>query len=358
MIRVVIDGIVYGKSSSEGISRYWTEVLRAFERSDIPVRCDLVVPQNVRPLKEIRCHREGTIGAYWAAWRADLFHSTYYTRWPRLKCPSVATAYDFIDASFPEYHPNGAGFVERQYDVLRRAAAVIAISKSTRDLAVELAGIDTDRIFVAYPAVAEPFSLPPPGGDEIQRFRREHTGGAPYLVHVGRRRIYKNFLTILKAFVASARDTDRHLLVVGGPPDWTAEESEALDGGTAAARIHLIPKASDDFLRLAYAGADALVHASRMEGFGIPVIEALACGTSLILSDIPVYREIAEGMAVFVAPLDVEAWTQAIRTPQFVQPKWREEVRRRYAWEGAARMHRTAYAYAALHPSEYSPACR
>jgi glycosyltransferase involved in cell wall biosynthesis len=343
MMRIVIDGQIYRGNLHGGIVRYWTETLRALARCGSDIHFDVVVARNsVRPAG-LPLQTAGKVSAYWAAWRADLFQSTYYTRWPRMKCPSVATAYDFIDASFPEHHPNGKGFFERQFDVLRQATAVIAISQSTRDLAIELAGIDPARIFIAYPAVAAPFSLSPPGEEDIRQFRQEHTGGAPYLLHVGKCRTYKNFMTILGGFNLAAKKTDRHLLVLGGPRSWTTEEMKRISASQASGRVHFYPQASDEMLRLAYAGADALVHASLMEGFGIPVIEALACGTGLILSDIPVYREIAEGMATFVEAGNVEAWAEAIKGSVAIQPSWRDEVLRRYTWEATAQMHVRAY---------------
>jgi len=80
-----------------------------------------------------------------------------------------------------------------------------------------------------------------------------------------------------------------------------------------------------------------------IERLAIPFIEALACGTGLILSDIPVYREIADGRAVFVEAGDVEAWRQAMVAPVPAQPAWREETLRRFTCEETARMHVQAY---------------
>ena len=340
MICLVVDGIVYRRNSFGGIARYWTEALRALANR-VPV--DGVLARDGARPAGVRRHAVGSLSAYWAAWRADLFHSTYYTRWPRMRCPEVATAYDFIDASFPLLRPNGDGFVERQFEALRRAAAVVAISQATRDLAVRLAGIDPARIFVAYPAVSAPFVLPPPAAADVRDFRERLTGGAPYLLHVGARRNYKNFRTILQAFCRAAPHTDRHLVILGGRQPLTEEEIGWAIAARLLERIHFQPQVDDATLRLAYAGADALVQASLMEGFGIPVVEALACGTGLVLSDVPVYREIAAGMATFVAATDVEAWSRALSAPVAAHPAWREEVLRRYTWEETARTHLRAY---------------
>ena len=343
MMRVIVDGHVFGMAPDGGIARYWTEIIRAAAHLELPMRFDVALSPTARRPAGVPCRTSGSLSAYWAAWRADLFHTTYYTHWPRMKCPSVATVYDFVDASFPLLRPNGEGFVGRQMAALKRAAAVVAISKSTRDLAVRLAGIDPARLFVAYPAVAAPFAAPLPGAAEIRKFRAEQTGGAPYLVHVGDRRNYKNFRTVLRAFCRAAPSMDRHLLILGGKHPLAEDELDWVYSARLSNRVHFCSRVDDATLRLAYAGADAMVHASRMEGFGIPVIEALACGTGLILSDIPVYREIAEGRAVWVEADDVEAWEQALKTDVRVQPGWREEVLKSYTWEAAARVHLDAY---------------
>ena len=196
---------------------------------------------------------------------------------------------------------------------------------------------------MAYPAVSAPFVLPPPAAADVRDFRERLTGGAPYLLHVGARRNYKNFRTILQAFCRAAPHTDRHLVILGGRQPLTEEEIGWAIAARLLERIHFQPQVDDATLRLAYAGADALVQASLMEGFGIPVVEALACGTGLVLSDVPVYREIAAGMATFVAATDVEAWSRALSAPVAAHPAWREEVLRRYTWEETARTHLRAY---------------
>lgn len=342
-MRIVVDGIIYGKNSEGGIARYWTEVMRILPGLGGSLCLDVVVPPGANCPADVPCRTSGRLSTLLTAARADIFHTTYYTRWLRVKCPSVVTAYDYIDASFQLLQPNGPGFVERQMESIRRASAVITISHASRDLTVELAGVDPARVFVAYPGVASSFSMPLPREEEIREFRQKYTGGAPYLVHVGKRTNYKNFRTILRAFCRAAPSMDRHLLVLGGGHSFADDELELVVSARLHDRVHFYRRADDAMLRLAYAGADAMVHASLMEGFGISVIEALACGTGLILSDIQAYREIAGAHAIFVEAVDVDAWAQAMREEARVSPSWREEILRQYTWEAAARTHVKAY---------------
>ena len=342
-MRVSIDGLIFKQSPNGGISRYWAELFAAMELLDANVRYNVALPLGVHYPIRARTARAGSLISYWNAWRADLFHSTYYTEWPRMRCPFVVTVYDFIDALLPQLRPNNFRFVQKQLVQVKRADAVIAISKETGNLVETLAGVERDKIFVAYPGVPAPFRSTLPSEQDITLFRQNQTGGAPYLLHVGKRDNYKNFRTILKAFCRIADKTDRHLLVVGGKHPLPEDEIDWMISSRLLNRIHFLPLVDDKTLHIAYAGADAMVHASLMEGFGIPVIEALASGTGLIISDIPVYREIAGSMATFVDPAEVGAWEEAFLQPVTVQHDWREKTLNRFSWCASASAHLDAY---------------
>lgn len=343
-MRIVVDGSIYGLSPTGGIARYWTETMRAVRRMGLPLYFDVIVPpQAYVPDVASSCSRIGSLRSYSAAWRADVFHSSNYTRWPRIKCPSVVTAYDFVDASFPLLRPNGDEYVENQIKALNQAAVVIAISESTKAQVLLWTNIHPERVHVAYPAVSAPFHEPLPDPADVASFRQKITGGAPYLLHVGNRRNYKNFRTILKAFCLAARRTDRHLVIMGGVHSLSEDELDWIYSGKLADRVHIVRKPGDSDLRMAYAASEAMVHASRMEGFGIPVVEALASGTGLILSDIPVYREIANNKAVFVDPDNIDMWVDALIGPVPVDPGWRDETIGLYTWSAAAQAHYQAY---------------
>lgn len=346
MIRVCVDGTVFRQSPRGGIARYWSDLFKEFENSDSGLRFDVVLPPGAIKPSHARSYRAGSLTAYRAARQSDIFHSTYYTRWPRMRCPQVVTVYDFIDAMFPMLRPHNAEFVDKQRELIQNADAVVVISETTRQLTVEHTGVDPSKIFLAYPCVPLIFAAPVPSAEEGISFRNKHTGGAPYLLHVGYRQNYKNFRKILRAYCNIAAKTDRHLLVVGACHPPSDEEIDCMVSSHALHKIHFLPNVDDEVLRLAYAGADAMVHATLMEGFGIPLIEALASGTGLIISDIPVYREIAGSMATFVDPSDTEAWEEALLQPVSVQTEWRDAVLKRFTPQACASAHLNAYKYA------------
>lgn len=343
-MRLCIDGIVYGNNAHGGVARYWTGLLKALSDLRVLDQIDLVIPRKaVRPVCGARIQRIGMPGAYWAAARAGVFHSTYYTRWPRIKCPSVITVYDFVDAAHPLCMSNGPDFVDRQRAVIERADAVIAISKTTALEIQQYTETDGNKIYCAYPGVASPFTDTPPSQQDRFSFRARLTGGAPYFLHVGKRGMYKNFRTLFRAFCRVASQIDHHLVLVGDRNRLLADEWDCILTAGLESRVHYRPYVDDPWLRLAYAASDALVHASIQEGFGIPVIEALACGTACILSDIPVYREIASGLAQFVNPISEDAWAEAFLDPPQIDSGARDQVLNKYQWDKAADTHIRAY---------------
>jgi len=133
----------------------------------------------------------------------------------------------------------------------------------------------------------------------------------PYLLQVGARRPHKNVVTLVRAL---AHLPEAFQLVLAGPvddrmPDPVPEVAEQL--GVSHRIIHL-EHADDAELVELYRGAHALVYPSLVEGFGLPLLEAMAVGTPVIASDIPIFREVSGGVARFVPALDPEAWAAAV----------------------------------------------
>jgi glycosyltransferase involved in cell wall biosynthesis len=345
-MRVIVDGIIFNTKGKGGIARYFTETLNAIKKNDPNTCLEVIIPVGTNAPHSLACRENGRLATSFAVSRGDVFHTSYYTNWPRLKIPIITTAYDFIDASFPLLRPNGEGFVKRQIDTIRRSSAVIAISNSTKELTCQFADIDSSKVYLAYPGVTLPFSGPLPEDQEIKKFVQSVTGGAPYILHVGTRGNYKNFKTILRAFslAAQSKFTQRHLVLIGGEYVLPPDEIDMVVSSGIIDRVHLLHGINDNMLHLAYAGADAMVSASLMEGFGIPIVEALACGTGLILSDISVYREIAEGYAVFIRANSVDDWVTAmIDQEPTVEPGWKDSIIAKYDWDIAAQTHLNVY---------------
>jgi len=128
----------------------------------------------------------------------------------------------------------------------------------------------------------------------------------------GRTIIYKNFELLLHAFAQCARKTGLTLVVAG--PAWDSDELSLMNRLAIEPNVRLIEYPESHLLRTLYNFAAAFVFPSRNEGFGIPLLEAMACGTPVIASDIAVFHEVAGDAAIYFDPNDVEDLVRALET--------------------------------------------
>ena len=250
-------------------------------------------------------------GALWRA-RVDLHHAMAFVAPVVAPCPSVVTVYDLSFLRYPEYFRP----VNRLYlrvmtgPSCRRARRVIAISQSTaRDVSAML-GVPADRIDVVAPGVDARFFAPIPG-DAIARFRAARELPERFLLYLGTLEPRKNLVTLLRAYAALP---DRAVkLVLAGGKGWLydaifdAVESLGLRGDVLTPGY--VPDAE---LPLWYRAAEAFVYPSFYEGFGLPLLEAMASGTPVVAADTSSLPEAVGDAGLLVAPADVAAWTEAL----------------------------------------------
>ncbi len=345
-MKVLWDGPMLRTSSRGGVCRYCADLiseLAGMEDTRVLTICPEGAPSyaargagvrqiTLRSPEWINRVRIGAFGP-------EIFQGTYYAPSPVRVRAVAQIAYDFIDARLPAFNCNGSGFVARQRRALEAADGVIAISESTREEVLALTDVAPERVRVIPPRIAEGFRKPLPEEGEVEALRREVTGGAPYVLWVGPRSHYKNFITFLEAFGGVAERLDLHLVLVGGEARPDVVEQERILRYGIADRLHFRSGVGDETLRVLYAGGVALVQSSLAEGFGIPLVEALSCGASLLVSDIPVFHEVAGTDAVFVPPREVEGWREGLECVRRVGTSRgdREERKRRVAEKIPAR---------------------
>jgi len=210
---------------------------------------------------------------------------------------------------------------------LRRADRIIAISHSAKRDAVALLGIPEERVAVVHLAVDHERFKPSRGVGP-------YAGSPPYLLHLGARNENKNQARIVEAFARVAPDHPALELWFAGPwregdLTWLARENERWGLGGRAKHIGYVP---DDDLPSLYGNAAVFVFPSLEEGFGLPVLEAMACGAPVITSDRSSLPEVGGEVAVCVDPTDVEAIASALRSALAEEGRREPGVRDAAAW--------------------------
>lgn len=324
MIRVIVDGTIYSQQRYGGISRCFTEMLSHLGNHQgeleiilhLPSECQGRGPSGewIRTIQDIAVRpkrvlddisKRATI-SYIRSLRPQIYHSTYYTLpyWPKLK--SITTVHDFVHETYQALMGDRRRIVEQKKNAIEKADAVIAVSDSTKEDILIHTNVEESRIVVIHHGISGIFLSLSSSEEEIQAFKRKHQIGSSYWLFVGRRGLYKNFSTLLRAFVQVAKANDDYLIAVGGEDRLDPWQIDLLIRNRLERRVKLLHAASDADLKIAYSGAMAFVYPSLSEGFGIPLIEAMACGTPVIASDIPVFHEVAGNAAVYFRPNDYE----------------------------------------------------
>ena len=318
------------------------------------------------PRKTIRCSKRGwsaaaALSSYFGipmdrfVGEADVFHATWHLL-PRLRTPaSVMTLYDLSFALFPETHLrvlrwSSNALVPR---FLRECDRIIAISESTKRDAVRLYGIPEDKIVVTYLAAEDRFR--PADPDRVAEVRGRLGLPPRFLLYVGTIEPRKNLGVLLGALLRLKAQRREVPLVVAGRLGWLYDGFLAKIRSLGLESLVLLPGfVPDDDLPALYTAAEGFVYPSVYEGFGIPVLEAMGCGTPVLCSDVSSLPEVAGDAGILLPPGDPAAWAEAIaRLTE--EPALRRELRERgfrqasrFRWEETAR--RTWEVYRAAHP--------
>jgi len=279
--------------------------------------------------------------------RPDLLHSLAFVSPVAARCPAVVTVYDLSFKLYPER------FLPAQRLYLsaftgyscRRARRVIAISESTRADLVRVLGLPPGKVDVAYPGVQPEFY--PRSSAECAAFRAAQGLPERYILYLGTLEPRKNLGTLLRAFREVARDQRDLHLVLAGAKGWLYADlfrlAQELD---LAERVHFPGYIAAEALPLWYNSAEAFAYPSSYEGFGLPVIEALACGRPVVTSDVSSLPEAGGTAAIRVSPGDPAALAQALRQALAAEQRARVEGpahAARFTWEATAAQTVAAY---------------
>lgn len=248
--------------------------------------------------------------------RLDLFHSTSWIYPAAVHCPVLFTCYDLTFLSHPQCHTfdNKVHCTRGLLQAHLAGAHFLAISQATAEALHQRLEVPKARIEVVYPAPAERFRPGDLDGAK-QRLHERFSLDGDYLLAVGTVEPRKNLLRLLEAYGSLDEATRRSLpLVLAGGAGW--HDAASLDDALARpelATVRRLGRVDDEWLVDLYRGATAFLYPSLAEGFGLPVVEAMACGTAVLTADVSATAEVAAGAALTVDPLDSVAIAAGIR---------------------------------------------
>lgn len=259
--------------------------------------------------------------------RPDLVHQLAFVAPIFRRSPFVVTVYDLSFVHFPERLPAARRLYLRTLArrSCQQARRVIAISRSTAADLTATWGIPAAKIDLALPGVDEAFRPLPRA--EVEAFRTRAGLPERFLLYLGTLEPRKNLPLLLRAYAAlPASDRAAAPLVLAGGRGWMGEEIErALDAYELRASVLLPGYVPADDLPLWYNAADALVYPSLFEGFGLPVIEAMACGTPALVAETSSLPEAVGSTGRCLPPDDADAWTGAL-AQVLHDAAWRAEM--------------------------------
>lgn len=262
-------------------------------------------------------------------------------------CPTVITIHDLIFLRYPKaFHP-----LKRLYLTAltgwsaRHAAHVIAVSEATRQDVITLLRVDPRRVTTVHNGVGTRFA--PASPEERAAFRKAKEINGRTILYVGTLEPRKNITTLLEAFSRLIDNPDFAdvTLLIGGSKGWYYNEifatAERL-GLSARGRVRWLDRVPDEDLPLWYNIANVCAYPSLYEGFGLPPLEAMACGTPVVASNTSALPEVVGSAGILLDPNNVQAWTNSLARvlsePDLAR-NMSEEGRKqatRFSWDRAA----------------------
>lgn len=273
-----------------------------------------------------------------------------------LKGKSVITIYDMVCMRYPETMDDRNRRLLQTHlkPSAEKADAIVTISEFSKKEIKELLGIPEEMIFVAPCGTDTKYYHPFESEEQEIKARAELSkkyGIGKYLLYVGTLEPRKNIKTIVKAFEKAAGNISDVKLVLAGGVGWHSEETiSAIEESPVKDRIVRTGYITQEEKRDLYRCARAFVYPSIYEGFGMPVTEAMACGTDCIVSDTSSLPEVTGELSLKVSPFDVDGFAKAFvdmcsREPA---PDLKERLIKRassYSWKEAADVYRQAFSF-------------
>lgn len=324
-MRVLINGLQAGNRSGTG--RYTLELVQALAALPDAPELVLVWPKDIPPPEvghsvEVRrysareanrlCFDQFGIGRLREQCRADVLHYPANIGPLARQRGVVLTVHDLSFMHHPEWFRTGRALYYRQAArrSIRRATRIIADSEATAEDVVRFTDTPRDRIDVVPLGVSPIFQ--PASGQARAAVRAKYGLPERFFLYVGTLEPRKNLPRLVAAWSRVADDIPQDLVLAGRRGWKTRAIEKALADSPHAARVHRPGFIAQEDLPAALSAADAFVWPSLFEGFGLPPLEAMACGAPVLTSAVSSLPEVAGGAALLVEPEDVDALAQAL----------------------------------------------
>ncbi|RMH01953.1 MAG: glycosyltransferase family 1 protein [Chloroflexi bacterium] len=366
--RVGID-VTAALTQGGGIGRYTRELVRAVTAVDqtheyhffsarppatLPVSDPLPSGEHVHhhpaPLDEHWLYRlwyrlRLPIPVQWFTGSLDLFHSPDFVLPPVAgHIPTLLTVHDLSFVHYPDTFPeNLVAYLNRVVPwSVRRATHVLADSQATKTDLETIWGVPAEKITVLYCGVNEHFRPVTDGKRITAVLRKYQLDNIPYILTVGTVQPRKNYQMLIRAFAPIATQFPHHLVIAGGR-GWLYDDMLAeVQRLNLTDRVHFIGFVDDDDLPALYSAATLFVFPSLYEGFGLPLLEAMACGTPVVTSNASSLPEVVGETAVLLPPHTPEPWTNTLHqlltdsnARSHLQAQGFQQVQK-FSWETAA----------------------
>lgn len=271
----------------------------------------------------------------------DLHHGLAFVAPVAIPCPFIITAYDLSFKRYPEaFKPLNRIYLSIfTKQSARRAEAVITISESTRQDMIHFFTLPPHKVHTVHCGVDDSFQILPQA--QVEAFKARHGLPEAFVLFVGTLEPRKNVAGLIEAYaIWRKRDKGAPKLFIGGGKGWYYQEVfKLVEKFNLTSEVVFPGYLPQGDLRLWYNAATMFVYPSRFEGFGLPVLEAMACGTPVITSNVSSLPEVAGDAAWLVDPTDIDALSEAMYRV-FNNPDLRQTMRQkgliqkaRFSWQ-------------------------
>jgi glycosyltransferase involved in cell wall biosynthesis len=276
--------------------------------------------------------------------RPDVFHAPHYILPAAVRCPSVVTIHDCIHLRFPQYLPNRAAYLYARasmWAAARRADTILTVSEASKRDILHYCNVPPDKVVVVHNAIDERFWTVPDEEDVARVRERYQLVTHGFVLYVGNIKHHKNLVRLIEAFdrVRRGPHDELKLLIIGDQISKLPALRRAVHHHKLHKHVRFLGYIPDETLSILYRLAAAFVFPSLYEGFGLPPLEAMACGAPVVTSNTSSLPEVAGDAAMLVDPYSVDSIVDGIERV-LNDPVYAAELRRRgprrareFSWE-------------------------